>query len=56
MTLEHDEESKAIQEALKGSAKDHLLKAINEENESMRINEIWDLVDLPEDRKTIRNK
>jgi hypothetical protein len=37
-------------------AKEKWMKAMKEEMESMRSNNIWELVDLPEGRKTIGNK
>jgi Reverse transcriptase (RNA-dependent DNA polymerase) len=32
------------------------MKAMEEEIESMRLNNVWELVDLPEGRKAIENK
>ena len=32
------------------------MKAMNDEMESMRTNQVWDLVDLPLERKAIGNK
>ena len=32
------------------------MKAMNNEMESMRTNQVWDLVDLPSGRKAIGNK
>jgi hypothetical protein len=37
-------------------AKEKWMKVMKEEMESMRSNNIWELVDLPEGRKTIGNK
>lgn len=51
MTPEDDDEPKTVNEALTGPAKDHWRKAMEEEIESMRINGVWDLVDLPKGRR-----
>ncbi|KAH9704629.1 reverse transcriptase Ty1/copia-type domain-containing protein [Citrus sinensis] len=43
-------------EAIASSAKELWIKAINEEIESMKSNQVWDLVDLSPKRRTIGNK
>ena len=45
-----------MQEALSSSVSDEWMKAMNDEMESMRTNQVWDLVDLPSWRKVIGNK
>ena len=45
--MQDDEEPKSINEALTCSAKEKWLKAMEEEMESMRSNNVWELVDLP---------
>jgi Reverse transcriptase (RNA-dependent DNA polymerase) len=47
---------KNIREALTCPAKEKWMKAMKEKMESMRSNNVWELVDLPEGRKTIGNK
>ena len=42
-----DEEPKTITEALSGPKAKEWSKAMEEEMESMRTNQVWDLVDLP---------
>jgi hypothetical protein len=51
-----DDEPRTVQEALSSSAKDEWIKAMNDEIESMRTNQVWDLVNLPLGRKAIGNK
>ena len=51
-----DEEPKTITEALSGPKAKEWSKAMEEEMESMRTNQVWDLVDLPPGRKSIGNK
>ena len=53
---QNDDEPKTVQEALSSSVSDEWMKAMNDEMESMRTNQVWDLVDLPSGRKAIRNK
>ena len=53
---QNDDEPKTVQEALSSSVSDEWMKAMNDEMESMRTNQVWDLVDLPSRRKAIRNK
>lgn len=48
-----DDEPRTVQEALSSLAKDEWIKAMNDEIESMRINQVWDLVNLPLGRKAI---
>jgi Reverse transcriptase (RNA-dependent DNA polymerase) len=56
IVIQDEEVPKNIQEALTYPAKEKWMKAIEEEMESMRSNNIWELVDLPEGRKSIGNK
>ena len=51
-----DDEPKIVQEALSSSVSDEQMKAMNDEMESMRTNQVQDLVDLPSGRKAIGNK
>ena len=51
-----DEEPKTITEDLSGPKAKEWSKAMEEEMESMRTNQVWDLVDLPPGRKSIGNK
>ena len=53
---EDDDEPKTVQEALSSSVSDEWMKAMNDEMESMRTNQVWDLVDLPSGCKEIGNK
>ncbi|XP_071704835.1 uncharacterized protein [Rutidosis leptorrhynchoides] len=53
--LEEDE-PRNINEALTCPAKDEWFKAMEEEMESMRSNNVWELVDLPKGRKAIGSK
>ena len=50
-----DNEPKTVQEALSSSVNDEWMKAMNDEIESVRTNQVWDLVDLPSGRKAIGN-
>ena len=43
-------------EALSRPKRDEYLKAMKEELESMKTNKLWDLLDLPKERKAIGNK
>ena len=45
-----------MQEALSASVGDEWMKAMNDEMESMRTNQVWDLIDLPSGCKAIGNK
>ena len=56
ITMQDDKEPKSVNEALTCSAKEKWLKATEEEMESMRSNNIWELVDLPQGHKEIGNK
>ena len=51
-----EEEPKTIQEALFGPTSKEWIKEMEEEMNSMKSNQDWDLVDLPRSRKTIGNK
>ena len=53
---EDDDEPKTVQEALSSSVSDEWMKAMNDEMESMRTNQVWDLVDLLSGCKEIGNK
>ena len=48
-----DDEPKTVQKVLSSSVSDEWMKAMNDEMESMRTNQVWDLVDLPSGRKAI---
>jgi Reverse transcriptase (RNA-dependent DNA polymerase) len=54
--MQDEEEPNNIRETLTCPAKEKWMKAMEEEMESMRSNNIWELVDLPEGRKAIGNK
>ena len=57
MIASHDgDEPNTYNEALTSSAKDLWMKAMDEEMESMKVNQVQDLVDLLPNRKTIENK
>jgi hypothetical protein len=56
VSSQDDEEPRTVQEALSSSANDEWMKAMDDEMESMRTNQVWDLVDLPPGRKAIGNK
>lgn len=45
-----------VKQALESGEKDRWLAAMNDEIESMRVNDTWEMVQLPRDRKTIKNK
>ena len=51
-----DEEPKNIREALTCPSSDKWKIAMEEEMESMRSNNVWELVDLPKGRRAIGNK
>jgi hypothetical protein len=51
-----DEEPKTFSHALSGPKASEWVKAMKEEMESMKINQVWDLVDLPSGRRSIGNK
>jgi hypothetical protein len=51
-----DDEPRTVQEAFSSSAKDEWIKAMNDEIEPMKTNQVWDLVNLPPRRKAIGNK
>ena len=51
-----EEEPKTIQEALSSPTSKEWIKAMEEEMNSMKSNQVLDLVDLPPSRKTIGNK
>jgi hypothetical protein len=51
-----DEEPKTFSYALSGPKARELIKAMEKEMESMKINQVWDLVDLPSGRRSIGNK
>ena len=41
-----DDEPKTVQKALSSSISDEWMKVMNDEMESMRTSQVWDLVDL----------
>ena len=51
-----EDEPRNVTEALSGPNKENWTKAMEEEMESMRSNQVWELVDLPKERKAIGNK
>jgi hypothetical protein len=51
-----DEEPKTFSHALSGPKAREWIKAMEEEMESMKINQVWDVVDLPSGRRSIGNK
>ena len=51
-----EDEPKTINEALLSPASDKWKNAMEEEMESMKVNNVWTLVDLPKNRKAIGNK
>jgi hypothetical protein len=51
-----DEEPKTFNHALSGPKASEWIKAMEEEMELMKINQVWDLVDLPSGRRSIGNK
>ena len=54
-TLEVDE-PKSVKEALHGLDYEKLMVTMQEELDSLYINEVWDSVDIPQDRKAVGNK
>ena len=51
-----DKEPKNVNKALSGPKAKEWIKAMKEEMESMKTNQVWDLVDLPPGRRSIGNK
>ena len=51
-----DTEPKSYDEAMSSPACNEWMTAMKDEMESMRINQVWELVDLPLERKSIGNK
>ena len=51
-----NDEPKTVQEALSSFVSDEWMKAMNNEMESIRTNQVWDLEDLLLGRKAIGNK
>ena len=51
-----DDEPKTVQKAFSSSVSDEWMKVMNDEMESMRTNQVWDLVDLSSGHKAIVNK
>ena len=56
ITPQDDEEPKIFSHDLYGPKAREWIKAIEEEMELMKINQVWDLVDLPSRRRSIGNK
>ena len=57
LVTQHDEnEPQSVNEALTCLEKNEWMKVMEEEVESMKENQVWDLVDLPLNRKEIGNK
>ena len=55
MLLDHDEPMN-YEEAMMSPDSNRWLEAMKSEIESMYENKVWTLVDLPDDRQTIKNK
>ena len=53
---QEEAKSKTLKEALSSYATKEWNNMMDEEMESMRINQVWDLVDLPSKCKTTENK
>ncbi|KAL1209598.1 Retrovirus-related Pol polyprotein from transposon TNT 1-94 [Cardamine amara subsp. amara] len=56
VALHDDLEPKSVYEALSCPNSDEWNGAIGKELESLKVNHVWDLVDLPPDQKAIGNK
>ncbi|XP_075101579.1 putative mitochondrial protein AtMg00820 [Nicotiana tabacum] len=56
MLLQEENKPKNVKEALTFPFKDIWTKAMEDELESMRVNKVWELVDLLEGRKAIGSK
>ena len=56
VTPQDDDEPKTIKEALECPTKEKWKVALEEEIESIKVNQVWSLVDLPAGRKAIGNK
>jgi hypothetical protein len=56
IALQDDEEPKTFSHALSGLKASEWIKAMEEEMESIKINQVWDLVDLSSGRRSIENK
>ena len=54
--LQEDDEPNTFKEAISCPAKDKWISAMEEELESMKVNHVWELVDLPMGRRAIGNK
>ena len=55
IALHNRDELRTFSEAIASSVKELRIKAMNEEIESMKSNQVSDLVDLPPKRRTIGN-
>ena len=56
VTPQDDDEPETIKEALECPTKEKWKVALEEEIESMKVNQVWSLVDLPPGQKAIGNK
>ena len=56
VALHDSDEPRTFNEAIASCAKELWIKAMNEEMDSMKSNQVWDLVDLPPKQITIGNK
>ena len=57
MVASHDDiETRTVKEALSSPVREKWIAAMDEEMDSMRVNQVWDLVELPPERKAIGNK
>ena len=53
---QNEAKSKTLKNALSSPIAKEWNNALDEEIESIKINQVWDLVDLSQGHKTIRNK
>ncbi|WCJ29450.1 Retrovirus-related Pol polyprotein from transposon TNT 1-94 [Euphorbia peplus] len=56
ITPSDEAEPKNVSDALSCPEKDKWKKAMEEEMDSMKVNQVWELVDLPEGRKAVKSK
>ena len=56
IALHDDKEPKTVNKVLFGPRAKKLIKIMEEEIESMKTNQVWDLIDLPLRRRSIENK
>jgi len=56
IVLHESDEPRTFKESLTSPAKKQWVKSMEDEMESMKTNDVWDLVDLPSDCRAIGNK